>query len=152
MENHIDIVLIEDNHFEAELAIKSLEKNKLANKVLHIDEGEEALDFIFCRGKYELGKNIQHPKLVLLDLKLPKMNGLQILKEIKTNPLTKDIPVVILTSSQEERDIVDCYHLGANSFIVKPVSFESFSKAVTELGFYWLLLNQTQAKKSTTLL
>ena len=146
MENTIEIVLIEDNLFEAELAIKALEKNNLANKVLHIDDGEEALDFIFCRGKYNNRANIPLPKVILLDLKLPKVDGLQILKEIKSNPLTKSIPVVILTSSQEERDIVESYQLGANSYLVKPVNFESFAKAIADLGFYWLLLNQTQVK------
>lgn len=146
MENTIEIVLIEDNQFEAELAIKALEKNNLANKVLHIDDGEEALDFIFSRGKYDNRTNIPLPKVILLDLKLPKVDGLQILKEIKSNPLTKSIPVVILTSSQEERDIVESYHLGANSYLVKPVNFESFAKAIADLGFYWLLLNQTQVK------
>lgn len=150
MENPVQIVLIEDNRFEAELAIKALEKNNLANMVLHIDDSEEALDFIFCRGKYGERKNIPHPKLILVDLKLPKIDGLQILKEIKSNPSTKAIPVVILTSSQEERDIVESYNLGANSYIVKPVNFESFAKAVADLGFYWLLLNQTQVNKVKT--
>lgn len=148
MENFIEILLVEDNHFEAELTINSLKKNNLANKLLHIDDSEEALNFVFCRGKYEERKNIPSPKLILVDLKLPKIDGLQILKEIKSNPATKAIPVVILTSSQEEKDIVESYSLGVNSYIVKPVNFESFAKAVADLGFYWLLLNQTQVKKS----
>lgn len=142
MENPVEIVLVEDNHFEAELAIKALEKHKLANKLIHIDDGEEALEFIFCRGKYEERASLPHPKLILLDLKLPKVDGLQILKEIKTNEATKSIPVVVLTSSMEERDIIESYKLGANSYLVKPVNFESFSKSIAELGFYWLLLNQ----------
>jgi CheY-like chemotaxis protein len=144
MENIVEIVLIEDNHFEAELAIKALERNNLANKVLHIDDGEEAMEFIFSDGKYKDRKSMPPPKLILLDLKLPKVDGLQILKAIKANPETKPIPVVILTSSQEEKDIVESYQLGANSYLVKPVNFESFAKAITDLGFYWLLLNQTQ--------
>jgi two-component system, response regulator len=109
---------------------------------LHIDDGEEALEFIFSDGKYKERKTLPPPKLILLDLKLPKVDGLQILKAIKADPATKAIPVVILTSSQEERDIVESYHLGANSYLVKPVNFESFAKAIADLGFYWLLLNQ----------
>ena len=144
MEKLVEIVLVEDNHFEAELTIKALEKNHLANKLLHIDDGEEALNFIFCRGKYHKRVNVPFPKIILLDLKLPKVGGLQILREIKSTEATKAIPVVILSSSQEERDIVESYKLGANSYIVKPVNFESFTKAITELGLYWLLLNQTQ--------
>jgi two-component system response regulator len=143
MDKAVEIILIEDNHFEAELATKALQTHKLANKLHHIDDGEEALDFIFTRGKYEVRKCLPHPKLILLDLKLPKVDGLQILKEIKSNEATKAIPVVILTSSQEERDIIESYQLGANSYLVKPVNFESFSKAIADLGFYWLLLNQT---------
>lgn len=144
MDKRIEIILIEDNVFEAELAMRALAKNNLANKVLHIDDGEEALDYIFSRGKHLGRKSEPLPKLILLDLKLPKVNGLQILKEIKENPATKSIPVVVLTSSQEERDIVESYKLGVNSYLVKPLNFESFSNAITNLGFYWLLLNQTQ--------
>lgn len=138
----VEIILIEDNHFEAELAIKALQKHIPANKLVHIDDGEEALDFIFSKGKYKERKSLPLPKLILLDLKLPKVDGLEILKEIKSNPVTKAIPVVILTSSHEERDIIESYKLGANSYLVKPVNFESFSKSIAELGFYWLLLNQ----------
>lgn len=144
MENPVEIVLIEDNHFEAELAIKALEKHHLANKLIHIDDGEEALDFVFSREKYANRASMPQPKLILLDLKLPKVDGLQILKEIKSNEETKSIPVVVLTASMEERDIVESYKLGANSYLVKPVNFESFSKSIAELGFYWLLLNKTQ--------
>lgn len=143
MENPVEIILIEDNLFEAELAIKALEKNNLANKLVHIDDGEEALDFIFCRGKYEERAVLPLPKLILLDLKLPKFGGLQILKKIKSTEATKSIPVVILTSSQEEKDIVESYESGANSYLVKPVNFQSFSKSIADLGFYWLLLNKT---------
>lgn len=147
MEHLVEIVLIEDNHFEAELAIKALQKNNLANQLLHIDDGEEALDFIFSDGKYKERRTLPPPKLILLDLKLPKVDGLQILKAIKADPATRPIPVVILTSSQEERDIVESYQLGANSYLVKPVNFESFSKAIADLGFYWLLLNQQPVSK-----
>jgi two-component system, response regulator len=143
MENSkIEILLIEDNLYEAELAIRSLRKNNIANNVVHIDDGQEALDYIFNRGKYE-GNNAQHtPRLILLDLNLPKVGGLEILKQIKSDETTKMTPVVVLTSSKEERDIVDSYRLGVNSYIVKPVNFESFSKAMAELKIYWLLLNQ----------
>lgn len=143
MENSkIEILLIEDNLYEAELAIRSLRKNNIANNVVHIDDGQEALDYIFNREKYE-GNNAQYtPRLILLDLNLPKVGGLEILKQIKSDENTKMTPVVVLTSSKEERDIVDSYRLGVNSYIVKPVNFESFSKAMAELKIYWLLLNQ----------
>ena len=142
MDNHVEIILIEDNPYEAELAIRSLKKNNLANKLIHLEDGTEALDFIFSRGKYESRNGFPQPKLILLDLNLPKVSGLEILKQIKSNELTKMIPVVIMTSSKEEKDIIDSYHYGVNSYLVKPVSFETFTKAITDLGFYWLLLNQ----------
>lgn len=145
MDKPVEIILVEDNPFEAELAIKALEKNNLANKLRHIDDGEEALNFILAKGKYEIRKNLPNPKLILLDLKLPKVDGLQILKEIKSNEATKSIPVVVLTSSQEEKDVIESYNLGANSYLVKPVNFESFTKAIADLGFYWLLLNHSPA-------
>ena len=135
-------MLIEDNPHEAELAIRSLKKNNLANNLIHIDDGAEALDFIFSRGKYSDRSNAKHPKLILLDLNLPKVDGLEILKQIKGNEHTKIIPVVVLTASREEKDIIDSYKLGVNSYIVKPVNFESFSKAIAELKMYWLILNQ----------
>ncbi len=143
MDHNIEIILIEDNPFEAELAIHSLKKNHLANKLIHLNDGADALDFIFSRGKYEGRNSLPHPKLILLDLNLPKVSGIEILKQIKSNELTKTIPVVIMTSSKEERDMVDSYQFGVNSYLVKPVSFETFSKSITDLGFYWLLLNQT---------
>lgn len=143
MENHVEIILVEDNPFEAELAIRSLKKNHLANNLIHIDDGAEALDFIFAKGKYESRDGMPKPKLILLDLNLPKVSGIEILKQIKSNEATKAIPVVIMTSSKEEKDIIDSYQCGVNSYLVKPVSFETFTKAISELGFYWLLLNQT---------
>lgn len=144
MESHeIEILLIEDNPQEAELTIRSLKKHNLANKLLHIDDGAEALDFIFSKGKYAGNTAFLQPKLILLDLKLPKVDGLDILREIKSQELTRQIPVAILTSSKEEKDIIESYKLGVNSYIVKPVNFESFTKAVSELGLYWLLLNQS---------
>lgn len=139
----VEILLIEDNHDEALLTIRGLRKQHLANKLLHIDDGEEALDFLFGRGKYASPGGPARPRLVLLDLKLPKVDGLEILRQMKADPGTALLPVVILTSSGEEKDIVESYQLGVNSYIIKPVNFESFSKAVAELGMYWLLLNQS---------
>ena len=141
-DQRIDILLIEDNPDEAALTIRSLKKNHLTNNLIHIDDGEKALDFIFSRGEFSSNQTSLHPKLILLDLNLPKVNGLEILRIIKSDESTKRIPVVVLTSSREERDIIDSYELGVNSYIVKPVDFESFSKAISELGLYWLLLNE----------
>ncbi|MFN4315897.1 MAG: response regulator [Chitinophagaceae bacterium] len=142
----VEILLIEDNHDEAALTIRGLRKQNLANNLLHLDDGEEALEFIFGEGRYKEREVEFRPKLILLDLKLPKVDGLSILRRLKENESTRSIPVVILTSSKEESDIVESYKLGVNSYIVKPVNFESFSKAVAELGFYWLLLNEKSEK------
>ncbi len=142
MDNGIEILLIEDNPHEAELTIRSLKKQNLVNKLIHIDDGAEALDFIFSRGKYASNGRTQQPKLILLDLKLPKVDGIEILKQIKADERTKMIPVVVLTSSKEEKDIFETYKLGVNSYITKPVNFESFSKAVVEMGLYWMVLNE----------
>ena len=138
----VEILLIEDNELEAELAMRSLKRSNLANKLKHIDDGAEALDFIFSTGKYAGRAFPFNPKLILLDLKLPRVNGLEILRQMKSNDATNMIPVVVLTSSNEEKDKIESYKLGVNSYIVKPVSFESFTKAITEVGLYWLLLNQ----------
>ena len=138
---NIDILLVEDNADEALLTIRSFKKSNLANGLLHIDDGEEALDFIFCRNKYANRQIENLPKLILLDLKLPKVSGIEILKAVKENEHTKIIPVIVLTSSKEEPDIATCYKLGVNSYIVKPVNFDAFSKAVVELGMYWMMLN-----------
>lgn len=134
--------MVEDNPHEAQLTIRSLKKHNLANNLFHVDDGAEALDFIFAREKYEhreIGKGL---KIILLDLKLPKVDGLEVLKQVKSDDRTKGIPVVILTSSKEEQDIITSYKLGVNSYIVKPVQFESFAKAVADLGMYWMFLNQ----------
>ena len=141
-QNQVEILLIEDNPDEAELAIRSLKKNSLANNLVHIDDGAEALDYIFCRGKYASNDISFTPKVILLDLKLPRVGGLEILKQVKTDERTKSIPVVILTSSKEDSDLIEGYNLGVNSYIVKPVNFESFAKAISELGMYWVILNQ----------
>ena len=142
----VEILLIEDNPDEATLTIRGLKKQNLANNLLHIDDGEEALEFIFGEGRYAANGREFCPKLILLDLKLPKVDGLTILRRLKDDELTRSIPVVILTSSKEEKDVVESYKLGVNSYIVKPVNFESFTKAVADLGFYWLLLNQKPDK------
>ena len=141
-EREVEILLVEDNPSDAELTLRALKKNNLANKVFHVADGEEALNFIYCRGPYSERMIDDVPRVILLDLKLPKVDGLEVLKILKSDPLTREIPIVVLTSSTEERDIVETYRLGANSYIVKPVNFDRFSTAVKELGFYWLLLNQ----------
>lgn len=143
MERHlVEILLIEDNPYEAELTIRNLKKNNLGNKLLHIDDGAEALDFIFSKNKYADNNSTFNPRLILLDLKLPKVDGLEILRQIRNDTKTKEFPVVVLTSSNEEKDIIESYKLGVNSYIVKPVNFESFANAITEIGLYWMILNQ----------
>lgn len=143
MENsHVEILLVEDNPNDAELTIRALRKINISNKLIHLKDGAEALDFIFGIGTFE-GRNInKRPKVILLDLKMPKVDGIEVLKKIKENDNTKKIPVVVLTSSKEDPDISTCYSLGVNSYIVKPVEFDSFIKAVSEVGLYWMLLNQ----------
>jgi len=138
----VEILLVEDNPNDAELAIRALKKNKLANKVVQVGDGEEALDFLFGRGKFSDRQIENGPKVIILDLKLPKINGLEVLQEVKSHPILKKIPVVVLTSSSEESDLIESYNLGANSYIVKPVDFDKFTVAVRDLGFYWLLLNE----------
>ena len=139
----IEILLVEDNPHDEELTIRALKKHNLANKTHVVRDGEEALDFIFAEGAYK-NRNIEHiPKVIFLDLKLPKIDGLEVLKKVKTNEHTKTIPVVVLTSSKEENDLLESYKLGVNSYIVKPVDFNKFVDAVSELGLYWLLLNES---------
>lgn len=140
--NEIEILLVEDNIDDANLAIRALKKYNLVNKILHAKDGAEAIDFIFAQGIY-IDRNIQEkPKMILLDLKMPKVNGIEVLQKIKSDESTKSIPVIVLTSSKEDPDIKICYELGVNSYIVKPVDFDSFLKTVSELGVYWMLLNQ----------
>jgi len=137
----IEILLVEDNPVDIELTLRAFKKNSIANAIKVVRDGEEAVNYIFSSGKNSNSKS-KMPKLILLDLKLPKIGGIDVLSQIKGNPNTRMIPVVVLTSSQEERDIVEAYQLGANSYIVKPVDFEKFVSAVKDLGVYWLLLNQ----------
>jgi len=142
IEHPIEILLVEDNPSDIELTLHALKKNHLANRILVVRDGAEALEYIFGTGAYS-GRDINNaPKVILLDLKLPKVDGMEVLKRIKSDERTRSIPVVVLTSSREERDIVESYRLGVNSYITKPVDFERFTEAVRQLGLYWLLFNQ----------
>lgn len=142
MTKEIEILLVEDNASDAEMTILALKNNNLANKLMHVRDGAEALDFLFAEGSYIGRKADIMPKVILLDLKMPKLNGIEVLQRIRTDERTKTIPVVVLTSSKEDPDIRKCYHLGVNSYVVKPVEFEDFQKAVSDLGLYWLIVNQ----------
>jgi len=139
----VDILLVEDNPRDAELMLRAIKKRHITNPIQVAKDGVEALDFLFCKGDYA-GRNIlDQPKLILLDLKLPKVSGLEVLQELKSDERTKNIPVVIVTSSREDPDISDAYALGANSYVVKPLDFDSFMDTMSDLGFYWLLLNES---------
>ena len=138
----VEILLVEDNPNDVELTLHALKEHHLGNRIEVVRDGAEALEFIFNAGAYAHRSPDQHPKVILLDLKLPKVDGLEVLRRLKSDPRTRMIPVVVLTSSREERDIVESYKLGVNSYIVKPVDFEQFTEAVRNLGLYWLLLNQ----------
>lgn len=138
----IEILLVEDSPSDLELTLHTLRKHKLANNIQVVRDGAEALDFLFCRGEYACRDKENTPRVILLDLKLPKVDGLEVLQQVKSDPDTQKIPVVVLTSSNQERDIVESYKLGVNSYIVKPVDFEQFVEAVRQLGLYWLLINQ----------
>jgi CheY-like chemotaxis protein len=140
--NEVDILLVEDNQDDADLALHALRREKLANSIFIARDGEEALDFLFCRGVFHQRSFDHPPKLVLLDLKLPKVDGMQVLQQLKADPRTKTIPVVMVTSSKEERDLTNGYNFGVNSFIQKPVDFDQFRETVKSLGLYWLVINQ----------
>jgi CheY-like chemotaxis protein len=139
--DNIDIILVEDNIDDANLAIRALRKNGINNSLVHLKDGEEAIDFIFCKGIYSRRTLDELPKLILLDLKMPKIDGFEVLRQVKSDARTSLIPVVLLTSSNQEKDILKSYHLGANSYIVKPVEFGSYVKTVGDTGSYWLQLN-----------
>lgn len=139
----VEVLLVEDNPRDAEMTLRSLRRRNLANHVVHVKDGQEALDWLNAAGNYAGRDRSQHPKLILLDLKLPKVDGLEVLRSLRAEPSTRLIPVVILTSSREERDVIEGYELGVNSYVVKPLDFDKFSAAVAELGQYWLLVNET---------
>jgi len=138
----VEILLVEDNSTDAELAVRALKKSVLGNKLVWVKDGEEALEFIFATGAYSVRQLAKVPSLILLDLRLPKVDGMEVLRRIKSDERTKAIPVVVLTSSNEERDVAESYKLGVNSYICKPIEFEEFVKVVSALGIYWLLVNQ----------
>jgi two-component system response regulator len=141
MKHGIEILLVEDNTSDAEMTIDALKKNNLANRLLHVKDGAAALDFLFAEGNYA-GRQVEEtPRVILLDLKMPKVNGLQVLQRIREDERTKRIPVVVLTSSKEDPDIQKCYDLGVNSYVVKPVEFDDFHKAISNLGLYWMIVN-----------
>lgn len=140
--SEVEIILVEDNPSDAEMTIRALKKNNLANRLVHLKDGEEALAFIFATGAFS-GRDIENkPKVILLDLKMPKIDGIEVLRKLKADDRTKLIPVVVLTSSKEDPDIRTCYELGVNSYIVKPVGFDHFIEAVSDLGMYWMLVNE----------
>lgn len=138
----IEILLVEDNPDDVELTLQAFSRNNLANRVRVARDGEEALDFLYCRGNYANRAGDRPPRLVLLDLKLPKVDGLEVLRVIKADPVLRMIPVVVMTSSSEQRDLIEGYRLGVNSYIQKPVMFERFQEIVSQLGFYWLAINE----------
>lgn len=146
LQKTVEILLVEDSIDDAELTIREMKKHRLANELFHVQDGAEAIDYIFCKGKFADRTIEQRPKLVLLDIQMPKLNGIEVLGAIKSDERTKTIPVVMLTSSKEDPDIKRCYELGANSYIVKPVNFEAFTAAIRSIHYYWLLLNETPVK------
>jgi len=146
--NPVEILLVEDNPADAELTLYALKKYAVANHIEVVRDGAEALDYMFCTGAYAHRRIEDHPKVVLLDLKLPKVDGSEVLRRVKTDPRTRLIPVVVLTSSREESDIVESYQLGVNSYVVKPVDFDQFTEAVRQAGLYWMLLNQAPTQSN----
>jgi CheY-like chemotaxis protein len=140
--DRVEILLVEDNPTDAELCIRSLKKHNLANQLVWVKDGAEALDFLYARGEFAGRDPDNRPKVMMLDLRLPKVDGLEVLKEVKSDKRLATIPIVVLTSSQEDRDVVESYQLGANSFVSKPVEFDAFADAVAKLGLYWMLINK----------
>jgi two-component system, response regulator len=138
----VDILMVEDNRDDEQLTLRALGKHHLANKIHVVRDGQEALDYVFCKGKYADRNIADRPNVILLDIKLPLIDGIEVLRQIKADDRTKTIPVVMLTSSHEERDLVETYRLGVNSYIVKPVDFEQFTESARAMGMYWMLLNR----------
>jgi CheY-like chemotaxis protein len=152
MNPELEILLVEDNPYDAELIIRALGKRHLAKHLIHVTDGQAALDFLFGVGIYQ-GRDVQlQPKVVLLDLKLPKIDGIEVLRRFRSDPRTKLLPIVVLTSSHEDRDVIESYKLGANSYIVKPVDFDQFSEVVSHMGVYWLMLNEPPIPASPALM
>ncbi|MFZ5920541.1 MAG: response regulator [Chloroflexota bacterium] len=146
-EKPVDILLVEDNPSDVELSLYALRKNRIVNQVQVARDGVDALDFLFCTGQFT-DRHIENaPRVIFLDLKLPRVDGMEVLRRVKSDERTRSIPVVVLTSSREERDLSRCYRLGVNSYVVKPIDFEKFTEVVTRLGFYWLSLNELPADK-----
>jgi len=144
----IEILLVEDNPYDVELTLRALKQHNIANRIHTVRDGAEALEFIFCAGAYA-GRDFSAPKLILLDLKLPKLDGVEVLQRIKADPRTKLIPVVALTTSYAERDVQECYQLGINSYIIKPLDFKQFAEAIRQVGLYWLILNRLPSDEGT---
>ena len=144
----IEILLVEDNPYDVELTLRALKQHNIANHIHTVRDGAEALEFIFCAGAYA-GRDFSVPKLILLDLKLPKLDGVEVLQRIKADPRTRLIPVVALTTSNAERDVQECYRLGINSYIVKPLDFKQFAEAIRQVGLYWLILNRLPSDEGT---
>jgi len=140
--NEVEILLVDDSPEDVELTIRALRRNKIANEIQVVEDGVEALDFLFCRGSYEDRTSTNPPRLVLLDLKLPKIDGLEVLRAMRADERTKAVPVVILTSSKEQKDVIRGYNLGVNAFVQKPVDFEQFGEAIRQIGMFWMLINQ----------
>jgi two-component system, response regulator len=149
-EQEIEIILIEDNAHDAEMTMRTLKKNSLANHIVWLKDGESAMEYLFSNGEDRGSSAIPKPRLILLDLKLPKVDGLEILERLKGDDATRFIPVVVMTSSGEPGDVRECYKLGVNSYIVKPVNFDEFTEAVRQLGLYWLLLNRPPQESGET--
>jgi len=148
MSKYLDILLVEDNPHDAELAIHALKSRNLSKHLVHVRDGQEALDFLFATGAHKARDVLHQPRVVMLDLKLPKVSGIEVLRQIRADERTKQLPVAVFTSSREETDLIETYSLGVNSYIVKPVEFESFSEAVINLGLYWLLLNEVPVRET----
>jgi len=140
----IDILLVEDSDTDAEMTIRALRRSNFLNRLYWVRDGVEALDFIMCRGEFSERDPQQMPKVLLLDLKMPRLSGIEVLRELKSQPETRAIPVVVMTSSNQDRDIAECYRLGVNSYVTKPVQFASFSEAIANIGMYWLMVNEAQ--------
>jgi CheY-like chemotaxis protein len=141
MNEEVEVLIVEDNPHDVEMTVRALRKHRLANRVITVGDGAEALDYLFARGAYASRAAVP-PSVIFLDLKLPKIDGVEVLRQAKSNPLTRTIPVVVLTSSAEDRDRVESYQLGVNSYVVKPIEFEAFAKTIADLGFYWLAINR----------